>query len=259
MSAVLNRSPRALAPAATACDAELCERAIFAAKPIDTWPAEALCRLAAASRVRRYRRGARLVSGGEPLQAALLIASGDVEVSFSSADGRQFTYALGVSGAIFGLLPLLDGRGMPHDLNALEAVTVVLIPFSAIRAELAARPALWESLALDMAWRFRNLFDIVHGHVLDPAPVRLANVMVRLAQTEGEAVPEGVAIRVRLSQARLGELVGVTRQTAMQLVHDLEARGLLAWRYGRAVVLDLRGLQALGSNPPRTLGTPPSR
>ena len=258
MSVVLNRSPRTLAPAATACDAELCERAILAAKPIDTWPAEALRRLAAAARVRRYRRGARLVSGGETLQAALLIASGDVEVSFSSAEGRQFTYALGVSGAIFGLLPLLDGRGMPHDLNALDAVTVVLIPFDAIRAELAARPALWESLALDMAWRFRNLFDIVHGHVLDPAPVRLANVLVRLAQTEGEAVPQGVAIRVRLSQARLGELVGVTRQTAMQLVHALEARGLVAWRYGRAVVRDLPGLQALGSKP-TTTGTPPSR
>ena len=259
MSAVLNPSPRASARAATASDAELCEQAIFAAKPIDTWPAEALRRLAVASRVRRYRRGARLVSGGEPLQAALLIASGDVEVSFSSADGRQFTYALGVSGAIFGLLPLLDGRGMPHDLNALEAVTAVMIPFSAIRAELAASPALWESLALDMAWRFRNLFDIVHGHVLDPAPVRLANVLVRLAQTEGEAVPEGVAIRVRLSQARLGELVGVTRQTAMQLVHDLEARGLVAWRYGRAVVRDLPGLQELGSNQPLTPATPPSR
>ena len=75
MSAVLNPSPRAAARAVTVSDAELCERAIFSAKPIDTWPAEALRRLAAASRVRRYRRGARLVSGGETLQAALLIAA----------------------------------------------------------------------------------------------------------------------------------------------------------------------------------------
>jgi CRP/FNR family transcriptional regulator, cyclic AMP receptor protein len=237
----------------------LCVRAIFSAKPIDIWPAEALHRLAAASRVRRYRRGARLVSGGEPLRSALLIASGDVEASFSSADGRQFTYMLGARGMFFGLLPLLDGQGVPHDLNALDAVTVVAIPFSAIRAELAARPALWESLALDMARRFRSLFDIVQGHVLDAAPVRLANVLLRLAHTEGQAVPEGVAIRVRLSQARLGELVGVTRQTAMQLVHDLEARGLLTWRYGRAVVRDLQGLHALGSNPTVTPGTPSAR
>jgi CRP-like cAMP-binding protein len=110
-----------------------------------------------------------------------------------------------------------------------------------------------------MAWRFRNLFNIVHGHVLDAAPVRLANVLLRLAHTEGQAVPEGVAIRVRLSQARLGELVGVSRQTAMQLVHDLEARGLLTWRYGRAVVRDLQGLQALGSNQPLTPGKAPAR
>jgi hypothetical protein len=35
-----------------------------------------------------YRRGARLVSGGEPLQAALRVTSGDVEISFIGADGR---------------------------------------------------------------------------------------------------------------------------------------------------------------------------
>jgi len=253
------RSRRAPETAAAASDARRCELAIFSAKPIDTWPVEALRRLAAASRVRHYRRGARIVSGGEPLQAALLIATGDVEVSFSSVDGRQFTYALGASGAIFGLLPLLDGRGMPHDLNALDAVTAVAIPFNAVRAEVAAHPALWESLALDMAWRFRNLFNIVHGHVLEPASVRLANVLVRLAQTEGQVMPEGVAIGVRLSQARLGELIGVTRQTAMQLVHYLEARGLVAWRYGRAVIRDLPGLQALGTNQPTTPDTPPVR
>jgi CRP-like cAMP-binding protein len=231
-------------------NAELCERAIFAAKPIDTWPPEVLRRLAAASRVRRYPRGARLSSTGEPMQALLLIARGDVEVSFSSADGRQFTYALGASGVLFGLLPLVDAKGMPHDLSALEPVTAVLIPFSAMHHELAARPSLWQSLALDIAWRFRNLFGIVHGHVLDPAPVRLANVLLRLAQTEGEAVPEGVAIQVRLSHERLGELAGVTRQTAMQQVHDLKARGLVSWRYGRAVVLDMAGLEALGSKQP---------
>lgn len=247
MSTVLQRKRTLTTPSAADPDAEFCEQAIRVAKPIDTWPPEVLHRLAAASRVRRYRRGARLVSTGEPMQALLLIAHGDVEVSFSSADGRQFTYALGASGVLFGLLPLMDGQGMPHDLSALDPVTAVLIPFSALQAELEARPALWQSLALSMAWRFRNLFGIVHGHVLDPAPVRLANVLLRLARTEGEAGPEGVAIKVRLSQQRLGELAGITRQTAMQLVHDLEARGLIAWHYGRAVVLDMAGLQALGS------------
>jgi hypothetical protein len=60
------------------------------------------------------------------------------------------------------------------------------------------------------------------------------------------------------SLARLGELIGFTRQTAIQLVHDMEARGLVAWRYGRAVMRDLPGFQALGSNQPATQGTPPT-
>ena len=136
---------------------------------------------------------------------------------------------------------------MPHDLNALEAITVVKIPFAAIRAELDKAPALWRSLAYDVAWRFRNLFDIVQGTALDPAPVRLASALLRLARNEGKAVPEGVVIQVRLSQERVGELIGVTRQTAMQHLHDFKARGLIAWRYGRATLLDLDALQAIAS------------
>jgi CRP-like cAMP-binding protein len=221
-----------------------------AAKPIDQWPAEVQRRLAGSARVRRLRRDSRIISEGEPMDAVMLIAEGDIEVSVSGPDGRRFTYALGWQGAIFGLLPLFDGRGMPHDLNALDDVTLVLIPFAAIHAELAAAPALWRSLAYSMAWRFRNLFDMVNGHTLNPVPVRLAKVLLRLARTEGEPGPRGIVIKPRLTQERLGELIGVTRQTAVQHLGDLVERGLVAWRYGRATLLDVAGLQMLAAEPP---------
>lgn len=196
----------------------------------------------------QFRRGSRLVSEGEAIDFALLVASGAVEVSISRPDGRQFTYALGWQGAVFGLLPMFDGRGMPHDLNALEAITAVKIPFAAIRAELDATPSLWKSFAYDVAWRFRNLFDIVHGTMLDPAPVRLASALLRLARDEGKTVPEGIAIKVRLSHERVGEMIGVTRQTAMLHLHNMEASGLISWRYGRATVRDMDALQSLASD-----------
>lgn len=236
--------------AATRADADesaLCARAIAVASPIDQWPAEARQRLAAASRVRRVRRGGRIISEGEPMDAALLIAQGDIEVSISGADGRRFTYALGWQGAIFGMLALFDARGMPHDLNALSDVTLVAIPFDAIRSELAAAPPLWKSLAYDMAWRFRNLFDMVNGHALDPVPVRLAKVLLRIARTEGEPGPRGTVIKPRLTQEQLGALIGVSRQTAVQHLRDLVERGLVGWRYGRATLLDVAGLQALAA------------
>jgi len=247
---VQTRSRESVAAAVRADDAALRARAIAVAKPIDEWPAEAQRRLAAASRLRRFRRGSRIISEGEPMDAVLLIAQGNVEVSISGPDGRRFTYALGWQGAIFGMLALFDGRGMPHDLNALDDVIVVVIPFAALREELAAAPALWKPVAYDMAWRFRNMFDMVNGNALDALPVRLAKALLRLARTEGEPGPHGVVIKLRLTQEQLGELIGVTRQTAMQQVHDLVEHGLIAWRYGRATLLDVAGLQALAATPP---------
>lgn len=245
---IRQRRPTRPDPARRSDDAALCERAIAAAKPIDVWPAAALQRLAAVSQVKRFCRGSRMISGGDRLDAALLIAQGGVEVCISGPDGRQFTYALGWQGAIFGMLMLFDGRGMPHDLNALDDVVAVQIPFRAIEAELAAAPHLWKTLAYDMAWRFRNLFDIVNGHALDAAPVRLASVLLRLARTEGEPAGEGLAIKLRLSQQRVGELIGVTRQTAMQHLHEMQKRGLIGLHYGRVTLLDPAGLQALAAS-----------
>lgn len=71
---------------------------------------------------------------------------------------------------------------------------------------------------------------------------------LRLARTEGEPVGEGLAIKLRLSQQSVGDLIGVTRQTAMLCLHDMRDRGLIAWRYGRATRLDMAGLQALAAS-----------
>jgi hypothetical protein len=54
-----------------------------------------------------------------------------------SPNGGRVSYTLGTKGAIFGVLPVFEGQGLPHDLNALKTFAAMKIPFSAVYAELA--------------------------------------------------------------------------------------------------------------------------
>jgi CRP-like cAMP-binding protein len=143
---------------------------------------------------------------------------------------------------------MLDGREMASDLIAVERVTALLIPYAAIRAELAQAPALWESVAVDAGARARSYTDQMKHFLFDTPQVRMAALLLSLAQ-EGSRSDDGtVLIGVHLPQERLAEVLGISRQWAAGLVRDMCRSGLVRWRYGRVTVLDLDGLRTIAQS-----------
>jgi len=221
-------------------------RAIAAAEPFCTWPEEHLLQLARAARVVTYRKGAVIQAQGTKLDALVVVVAGGVQASAQSPSGRRYTFVL-VHGTIaYGLLPLVDGREMPNDMIAAEHLVALVIPFDAIRAELARAPALWESLAVELSLRARLNARNWTQLALLPLRSRVAAVLLGLAESTG-VHPSGapVTIGLRLPQERLGEMLGVSRQTATTLVRELTQAGVVRWRYGRVTVLDLGALREI--------------
>jgi len=221
-------------------------RAIASAEPFRTWPEEHLTALARAARVVSYRPGELLQAQGAKLDAITVVVSGSVQASAQNAAGRRYTFALVPGSAVYGLLPLVDGQEMPNDMIALTPVTALVIPFAAIREELSRQPALWESLAHEISLRARSNARQWTRLALDPLRARAAALLVAFAEAGGLTAGGGpLKLGVRLPQERLGEMLGVSRQTATALVRDLVDTGLIRWSYGRVSVVDLDGLRAL--------------
>jgi CRP-like cAMP-binding protein len=149
---------------------------------------------------------------------------------------------------IHGIASLVDDEVIPHDVTADEPATVLAIPIAAIRAEMESSPALWESVAKELTARFRAFIEEVRVFLLKPLRPRLAGLLLSLTApgcTRSTAGP--VAIGLHLPQERLGEMLGVSRQTATGLVRELVDDGLVHWRYGRVTLLDLPRLQAIAA------------
>ncbi|MFC7615550.1 Crp/Fnr family transcriptional regulator [Actinokineospora soli] len=76
-----------------------------------------------------------------------------------------------------------------------------------------------------------------------PAVARVRRVLVTLAETYGQAGPEGVDLGAPLTQEDIASLAGVRLTTAEKALRALARAGLVRLGYRSLVVLDLDGLR----------------
>lgn len=221
------------------------EHAIAAASPFDLWPPDAIRRLATRAQTQRTAPGALLVAAGQPVQALHVVVSGAVVPRIAGPSGHAISLGVNGAGWTFGLTLLADGGVSPNDVLAIADTTTIAIPFGAVLAELGRHPDLWESIAVDMARRFRRQTFRLAEQALDPIRVRLARKLLQLADSHGRQADTGTVLMLRLSQERVGDMLGVARQTAALHLDEFVREGLLSWHYGQATLLDLPRLRAL--------------
>jgi CRP-like cAMP-binding protein len=236
-------------------DADARADAIARAAPFSAWPRDVLLRLAEAATLSSHRSGTPLLFGGQRCDAITISVEGSVIAGVSSLGGRRLIFKFDDSAYAYGLSPLVDGLPPPHDVMADGPVTVIRVPFVAIRAELSRLPTLWESIAVEVNRRGHGLNRQIQQFVFDAPLVRAAALLLGMLAKSGKDGEHGPAdIGLRLSQERLAELLGTSRQWATALVRELSNAGIVEWRYGGATVLDIQALRSLASSGIEALG-----
>jgi CRP-like cAMP-binding protein len=216
--------------------------------PFTAWPRAALSRLALVSRASVHPSGTFLVTAGEPCDRMTIVVEGAAFSCVSNPDGRRLTYKIDETHFAYGLASLVDGLALQIDLIADGQVSVLRIPHAAVRAELTRMPSLWESISVETIRRSRRYATQLNQFVFDAPQVRAAALLLGLLAKSGDDTHDGPAtIDLRLSQERLAELLGTSRQWATSLVRELSTAGLIDWRYGRVTVLDVQALRRLAA------------
>jgi CRP-like cAMP-binding protein len=229
-------------------DAEARADAIARAAPFTAWPRDALLRLAAGASVANHSAEAALIVKGERCDQITVVVDGTVLASASTPGGRRLTYKIDNAAFAYGLSALVDGLPLQIDLVADGPVTTVRISIAEVRAELMRTPALWESVAVESTRRSRRYATQLNQLVLDTPRLRAASLLMDLLAMSGrDGVAGAAVIDARLSQERLADMLGVSRQWATAVVRELVQDGLVEWRYGRVVVLDVQALRSLAA------------
>lgn len=201
--------------------------------------------LLGAARARALRPGERLFSRGDPPSGLYAVVEGALRVSGLAPSGKEAVLALLEPPTWFGEISAVDGLPRTHDATADGEVVVLEVPTAALDALLAADPSRWRALAQLMAAQLRLVFVALEDLALQPPLSRLARRLVMMARGYGQGGPATRRV-IELRQEQLAQMLAVSRQTANQLLKELEARGAVRVDYGEVEILDLAALERVG-------------
>lgn len=195
--------------------------------------------LVAAGQLRTLGKSEVLAQRGSPFDMLCLLVEGSIEASMLRHDGHRHLVTYLQPGDVAGMISLLDGMGHVNDLCARSAgTTVLLIPGDAIRQARLNDTALGRAFELQLAFRSRLLYERLAADPSMPLDSRLARLLNILGGLYGLTRPEGLLLSMKISQADLGDWLGVSRQRANFAVQQLRKDGLIRLRYSNITIAD---------------------
>lgn len=180
---------------------------------------------------------------GQACDGLWVLASGRVRLYHSAADGRQHVVSFRGESSALELGPALDGRTYTATATALEDCVLVYLPKPVLshlgrNYPLTVRNTI-EQLCLEL--RQRDIATAVA--TLKDARGRIGCTLLQLARQYGTRTPQGVRIGFRLTRQDIADRSGVTIETAIRVLSDLQRNGVLRTQAQVIEILDLYRLQ----------------
>jgi CRP/FNR family transcriptional regulator, cyclic AMP receptor protein len=192
---------------------------------------ERLCRYA---KTVKFKRGAKVVSKGDPGASMFAVARGTVRMSSPSTDGRNALLNLIGAGETFGEIAMLDGQPRSTDAIANTDCELLvidrrdLLPFLREEPDLAMR--FIELLCTRLRWTSEQVEELI----LHNLSARLASALVRLV---GRKAGNGTDRTIDATQQQLSEMVGISRESTNKQLVAWAANGWVRLEHGAIVVL----------------------
>lgn len=222
------------------------KRDVLAATPLfAVLGREELATLADLAGERRVARDTVVMHRGDPDCSLMVLVLGRLRAGAISLEGREVTLGLMEPGAVLGEVALLDGR--PRSLNVVAMVDSLLL--SVERRDflpfLRARPELMLRFMELLCERLRRNSTAYEDLALAPLAVRLARLLLALAEAHGAPTPDGVKIRLALSQRDMAAQVAATRERVNKQLRQWHEAGVLSDGDGCLVLRQPEVLRAL--------------
>jgi CRP-like cAMP-binding protein len=190
--------------------------------------------VALASTTRSYRKGQILFFQGDPDDSVFVLLDGSIKVFVTSSEGDEMTLTTLRPPDSFGELAAIDGRPRSACAQALEPTTVVTFSRARFLDLLRAHPQLMERTLAAMASIVRRLTDQAADLVFLDLHGRVAKLLLTLAHPDGK--DDDLTLDLNMTQADLARMVGASRQSVNQILHEFQKRGYLELT-GRKVIV----------------------
>lgn len=198
--------------------------------------------LLVSARVQRVRAGQTIFRRGDRGDGLYGVMTGRIMVTVESVAGKQLILNSFGPGAFFGEIALLDGGGRTATAVAREASTLVFLARMAFLRFLEARPATALRVIAFLCARLRRTTELIEDATFLSVPRRLAKQLVLMIE---DAPSSDTVATVRVSQAELAQMLGVSREVVSRQLAQWRDAGLIDSARGHLVVRDVRAMHSI--------------
>jgi CRP-like cAMP-binding protein len=211
--------------------------------------AEDFEQLMASATERRFRHGQTIFRRGDPGSSLLAVLEGQVRIGVCSETGKEITLGIVGQGELFGEIAVIDGAGRTADATAIGACRLLVLDRRDFLPFLERCPGVAVRLLQLLCARMRKATSMCESVALLDVPMRLARLMLQLAEEHGEPAGSRQRIALKLSQQELGNLVAATRESINKHLRLWEAEGLISMNRGSIVLNDVARIEQIGGGP----------
>lgn len=210
---------------------------------------------AAMSGTERFRRGETIVKDRTELTSCTLLLDGLVHSFKDLSDGSRQMVQLAVPGDFIDLHSFLL-KEVDHNLGALSDCLVAKFPHDRIgditRKHDHLTRMLWLATVIDGAIERETITSLGIRSAISRIAHLFCELQVRLEVVGLASACSGPSCEyeLKISQAELSELLGMTPVHMNRSLRELRERGLLTFRSGRVQITDWKGLSKLAEFDP---------
>ncbi len=197
-------------------------------------------------------RGGFVYVPGDSSDQVFFLRSGRVKVARTAPGGKELILHLVEPGEVFGELSLAGEDSRRNSAEALEDISFCSIRREPFLALAGRRPTVALRMLRLVGERRRLMEARVEGVLFAGVRERLLELLADMARRYGIAGPEGLALRVQLSQKEIAHLIGSTRETTSSTLNQLRREGLIFIQRRRLVVRNLDRIDQILKGVPAT-------
>lgn len=199
-------------------------------------------------RTRKYATGENIFCEGDPSAFAVVVLTGRLKVSSTSAEGHDSVLAFRGPGDLIGELSLFDGAPRSATVSAIEPAELVLITADRFTEWMRTQPEIGTVLLRTISGKLRDSDRQRLEFGAYDTTGRVARRLVQLVDEHGvpgTTASGGVRITLPLSQSELAGWTGSSREAVARALALLRRRGLITTDRRSIVVLDVESLRSL--------------
>jgi CRP/FNR family cyclic AMP-dependent transcriptional regulator len=191
---------------------------------------------------RVFTAGTNVMTIEQPGEAVFIILHGTVKIHIEQG-GRDVILSVLGSGDLLGEMSLIDSVGRSASALTLENSLMLWMDKTTFNYLLDNFPPVARNLVKILSARVRLSDQVIQSLATLDVNGRVARQLLAFAERYGRDVPDGVQVRIVLTQGDLADLVGASRKRVNQTMVFFKEQGLVSTDVdGRFIIHNKEGL-----------------